>query len=181
MVSILQGAVKHFPADAQRLAKKMPSAQSLQLLYNAVQRLSGTRRIDTGLAQVLELLCTQSQWQAAVAWVTWPRENPRFQCAWHASNQNALALESCFRTGASYHQDTIPFLVMKHQAAVFAPVIPSNNVNPLNNVARKLGLHSALGIPLAGHDHILGVIELLSTETLEPETGTLALLQIVGR
>lgn len=180
MVSILHGAVKHFPTDAQRLAKKMPSAHHLQLLYNAVQRLSGTRRIDTGLAQVLELLCTHSQWQAAIAWITRPHEKPQFQCAWHETQQGVQALEACFHTGAFSHQDTIPFLVMQQESVVFAPSIPQSNHNEANNVVRKLGLHSALGIPLPGRDHILGVIELLSTDTNEPEASTIALLQTLG-
>ncbi len=180
MVSILQGAVKHFPATAQGKAKQMPSAHSLQLLYNAVQKLSGTRRLDLGLAQVLELLCTESHWQAAIAWVTRPEQTPQFQCAWHASNQNTQELEACFRTGAFNHQDTIPFLVMRHRGSVFAPVIPPSNSNEANNVVRRLGLQSALGIPLAGHDHILGVIELLSTNQSEPEAGTIAVLQTLG-
>ncbi len=180
MVSILQGAVKFFPANAHGLAKKMPSAHSLQLLYNAVQRLSGTRGIDTGLAQVLELLCSQSQWKAAIAWITRPDEKPQFQCAWHASSQGIQALEACFKTGAFSQEDTIPFLVMQQKSLVFAPVIARGGRNEANNVVRELGLHCALGIPLPGRDHVLGVIELLGSDASEPEEGMIALLQTLG-
>src|SRR5690554_283122 len=119
MVSILDGAVKSFKVGAASPASNnMPSAQNLQLLYKAVQCLSGTRTLDTSLAQVLELLCQDSKWQAAIAWVTRPHHKPEMLCVRHVSPTRKQALEACFRNGAFGRNDTLPYRVMREQSLI---------------------------------------------------------------
>jgi two-component system sensor histidine kinase/response regulator len=133
------------------------------------------------IQKLIQVICDGLEWDYAAIWyVIYPDLTLRCIGAWQRptlTDQDFLnlSLNSEFALGRG-----LPGRVLDEEKPIWLFDMPKDKSLSRSSVAKKVGLHTAMCIPLFTHDRIVGVMELFTCKQLTIDEALLEWMLSVG-
>jgi two-component system, sensor histidine kinase and response regulator len=155
--------------------------QQLRLVYETVRALAESSTLAEAAPRMLESVCRALRWEHGGFWTVDKAEMVlRCVATWHPATVqfdefSAISRDSSFAPGVG-----LPGRVWLTRQAAWIPDVVKDSNFPRAPLARRAGLHGAVGFPILRDAEVLGVMEFFSREIREPDAELLGTLTTVG-
>jgi PAS domain S-box-containing protein len=153
----------------------------LEAQYAVSRVLARSATLDEAAPEILKVIGTSLGWDFAAMWLA-RNEPPSVRCVevWKAPGIHAPLFERITRDTTLASGVGLPGRVLANRASAWIHDVVTDPNFPRATVAEREGLHTALAFPALAGDDVLGVVEVLSTETLDIDGDLLEPLMAIG-
>ncbi len=181
-IVILAGLIWWNAASIERMDRKRRRAERRLAIQNAVtEALAESPRFDAAVSGVLNALCDGLAWPLGAMWWVDPQADV-LRCgeAWHSPTSRVDEFVALSRRTTMGRGAGLPGRVWASGQPEWIPDVVHDPNFPRAPAAARVGLHGALGFPIAVGGDILGVMEVFSGEVQQPDEEMLRMLAVVG-
>lgn len=178
---VLDGQIKGAVVTFADITTRKEAQRRTAVQYTITHLLSQAESVQEVAPQILEQICSQFGWDAAVFWQIEPeREVLRAVDFWHAPAIVPVEWETDCKQATLKRGERLAGKVWLQNAPLWIGKQSDTGEQQLIPEAAQAGLISCFGFPVRSDETILGVIVLLSRETREPSSERLQILNALG-
>jgi PAS domain S-box-containing protein len=149
--------------------------------YAVTRVLSESNTLEEATPQILQLVGETLGWSIGALWqVDGASRLMRCVEIWHAPVIEAAEFEQLSRSLTFGQGVGLPGRVWAEAEPVWVADVVLDANFPRAPAANKVGLHGAVGFPILIKGHVLGVIELFSSEIRQPDEDMIRMMTTVG-
>jgi PAS domain S-box-containing protein len=171
-----------FTGIARDITRRKQDERRLKLQHSITEILASASALAEAAPKLLSAIATNLGWQFAAFWSVQSQPNELHAIAnWRdessAGTAEFAAVSSHYRDGGD---QSLPARILSNKTPLWVADFGSDQSFPRAGVAARGNLHSAFGFPVVAANAVVGVIELFSEKTEEPDSDMLATLTAVG-
>ena len=170
-----------FSAFIRDLTDQRKAAEIISAEHAVTRILAESHTLDAAAPRILRAIGERLNWRVGVFWIVDPGSDVlRLVGRWSAADAAVQAfLESTILM--KFSRDVgLPGRVWESGQAIWVEDVVDDPGFLRSDAAAAAGLHGALAFPICAGPDILGVIEFLHGEALEPDEGLLTAVEVIG-
>ena len=163
-----EGRLANFMAVETDVTERRSSQQRFAIQVEVSRALSATQNLTTAMPLVLKAICKCLEWEVGLFWRL-ILDRLRFAEVWHDAEENYAGFVGASRAKDFAKGEGLPGRVWNEGRPVWIADASSEDNFPRGTLARKEGLHGAIGIPVFARGELWGVMEFFSRNISEPD------------
>jgi two-component system, cell cycle sensor histidine kinase and response regulator CckA len=176
------GTIYRIAGIAKDITQAKLGQQRLAAQYAATRALAEGAPVDRTLLKVLQALCVNLGWEVGALWML-EKGAATLKCVemWtHPSTEfnEFKALTGMMTLGRGVG---LPGQAWAEDKMIWLADVPAGTNLPRGEAASRAGLRSALALPVRSHNQLIGVLELVSRDTRQPEPELLQMLELLAQ
>lgn len=170
-----------FTGIARDITNRKRDEHRLALQHAVTEILAEAPSLDDATPILLNTICTHLGWQVAALWRVESKQNElQYVANWRdQSSATGAEFEEFSRELRFARGDGFPGTIWARKEPIWVTEFGMGEF-PRSSLAARENLHSAFGFPIVLGKEVLGVVELFSGETKEPDPATLDTLAAIG-
>src|SRR5215510_10031771 len=175
------GRPRRMFGTVQDITERKRAEQRLVVQHTITQILAGAATLPDATPHILQAVCECLDWDLGALW-SLDLQAGVLRCVelWHKKSVPAPHFEATSRASTFLPGSGLPGHVWSSRAPAYIPDIVQDANFLRASIAAREGLHTAFGFPILLGSDVLGVMELFSHESRQPDQDLLPMMATIG-